>query len=249
MEALGTVAQCVPTLCRRQAATHCVPSVRMVQRPRRDRRRLINTLSMLPIAVDAMGGDAPGDFRRPRRPARHPRRAVGPADLEGRGDLELIVVEIIARTRRRQGDTPQRTRTGAAGPFATARHPQCVRGTGATMVRHCSAWAASRVSIDPRLPPRSPFPARPRTSCSTPAPTPRCSPSGWCSSVRWAPSTPVIVSGSNARPWGCCRSARNPARATRCAKKRSSCCHTHPEFTSSATSKVATSCARSLTSS
>ena len=62
--------------------------------------------------------------------------------------------------------------------------------------RRCCGWAGSRASAARRSPPRSRCPARRRPSCSTPAPTPRCSPSGWCSSPRWARSTPATASAS-----------------------------------------------------
>ena len=62
-----------------------------------------------------------------------------------------------------------------------------------------------------------------RRSCSTPAPTPRCSPTGWCSSPRWARSSPGTASASPNRGSACCRSARSPARATRCARRRTRC--------------------------
>ena len=143
MEALGTVAQCVPALRRRQAATHCVPCVRLVQRPRRHRRRLINTHSMLPIAVDAMGGDrAPSEILAGAHAAAAlgiPVVLVGPEDLEGRGDLELIVAsEIIAMdedaaksVRRKKDSTLVRAaeavRDGKASAMVSAGN------TGATM--------------------------------------------------------------------------------------------------------------------
>ena len=40
---------------------------------------------------------------------------------------------------------------------------------------------------------------------------------------------------------GCCRSARNPARATRCARRPTSCWRRRPASSSSATSRAATS--------
>jgi len=40
MEAVGPVAQCVPAVFCRQVAAHGVPGVRLVQGPRRCRRRL-----------------------------------------------------------------------------------------------------------------------------------------------------------------------------------------------------------------
>ena len=60
--------------------------------------------------------------------------------------------------------------------------------------RRCCGWAASRASAARRSPRRSRSPARRRRSCSTPAPTPRCSRSGWCSSPRWARCTPATAS-------------------------------------------------------
>src|SRR4051812_46531591 len=54
---------------------------------------------MLPIAVDAMGGDkAPGEIVAGARQAAElgiPVVLVGPADLEGRGELDLIVASEV----------------------------------------------------------------------------------------------------------------------------------------------------------
>src|SRR4051812_22396829 len=54
---------------------------------------------MLPIAVDAMGGDkAPGEIVAGARQAAElgiPVVLVGPADLDGRGDLDLIVASEV----------------------------------------------------------------------------------------------------------------------------------------------------------
>ncbi len=70
--------QHVPALRERQAPAHGLPALRLVQEPRRRRRRL-----MLPVAVDAMGGDrAPGEIvagAHGGRRTRHPRRARRPA--------------------------------------------------------------------------------------------------------------------------------------------------------------------------
>ena len=80
--------------------------MRLVQEPRRY-RSLIQTSSdnysseifMLPIAVDAMGGDfAPSQIVAGALQAAElgiPVVLVGPEDLEGRGDLELIVASEV----------------------------------------------------------------------------------------------------------------------------------------------------------
>src|SRR5258706_13717906 len=130
-------------MCGRQAAAHGVPCLRLVQRPRRHRRRLINTHLMLPIAVDAMGGDrAPGEIVAGAHAAAAlgiPVVLVGPEDLEGRGDLELIVAsEVIemhddaAQGVRRKKDSTlvraaEAVRDGKASAMVSAGN------TGATM--------------------------------------------------------------------------------------------------------------------
>ena len=98
---------------------------------------------MLPIAVDAMGGDkAPGEIVAGARQAAElgiPVILVGPADLDGRGDLDLIVAsEVIAMdddpangVRRKKDSTLVRAaeavRDGKASAMISAGN------TGATM--------------------------------------------------------------------------------------------------------------------
>ena len=98
---------------------------------------------MLPIAVDAMGGDrAPGEILAGAHAAAAlgiPVVLVGPADLEGRGDLELIVAsEVIemdddaAQGVRRKKDSTlvraaEAVRDGKASAMVSAGN------TGATM--------------------------------------------------------------------------------------------------------------------
>src|SRR4029079_3057072 len=98
---------------------------------------------MLPIAVDAMGGDrAPDEILAAAHAAVElgiPVAVVGPADLQGRGDLELIVAsEVIemhddpAQAVRRKKDSTlvraaEAVRDGKASAMVSAGH------TGATM--------------------------------------------------------------------------------------------------------------------
>ena len=74
--------------------------MRMVQRPRGNRRRLTDQLLlMLPIAVDAMGGDnAPSAILAGALEAAAlgiPLLLVGPEGLEGTGDLPLLVASEV----------------------------------------------------------------------------------------------------------------------------------------------------------
>ena len=82
------VAQRLPAVRGCQAAAHGVPQLRLVQGPRRRRSRLSRATVMLPIAVDAMGGDrAPGDILAGAHAAAAlgiPVVLVGPEGLEGR---------------------------------------------------------------------------------------------------------------------------------------------------------------------
>ena len=165
---------------------------------------------MLPIAVDAMGGDkAPGRDRRRRPPgrrrARHPRRARRarrrPARLR-RPAAHRRRPRSSPWTRTRPGRPPQEGLVARAGRRGGARRqgrrPWCRPATPAPRWRRrCCAWAASRASAGPPSPPPIPVPRQPRRpSCSTPAPTPSASPSGWCSSPRWARSSPATASAS-----------------------------------------------------
>src|SRR5690606_4135312 len=125
-------------------AAHGVPVVRVVQEPRRRRRRL--TPLMLPIAVDAMGGDhAPGAIvagARAAAAAGTPVVLVGPPDLGDGvdiGDLALIAAgEVIemdedgGRAVRRKKDSTlvraaEAVRDGHASAMVSAGN------TGATM--------------------------------------------------------------------------------------------------------------------
>ncbi|MEY4362162.1 MAG: fatty acid/phospholipid synthesis protein PlsX [Actinomycetota bacterium] len=103
MEARLALAQPVPALWRRQDPAHGVRCLRLVQEPRGRRSRSLNTDLgvMLPIAVDAMGGDrAPDEILAGAHEAARlglPVVLVGPAGLEGCGDLDLIEAsEVIA---------------------------------------------------------------------------------------------------------------------------------------------------------
>ena len=239
VEARRSGPQHVPALRQRQDAAHGVPVLRLVQEPRRRRRRL-SQLTPAPDAADRgrRHGRRPCTRRdRRRRPTRPPPTAspivlVGPADL-GRvdvGDLPLIeaseVIEMdedpASGVRRKKDSTLVRAaeavRDGKASAMISAGN------TGATMAVGAAADGPDQgrqPAGDRHADPGARLDARP--CCSTPAPTPRCSPSGWCSSPRWARSTPATASASPSHASGCCRSARSRARATRCARRRSSC--------------------------
>ena len=108
LEAGFTGSQPLPSLWFGQVAAHGVSELRLVQEPRRRRslsRRSVRPdsfhLAMLPIAVDAMGGDrAPDEIVAGAHEASrlgYPVVLVGPADLAGCGDLPLIPAsEVIA---------------------------------------------------------------------------------------------------------------------------------------------------------
>src|SRR5690349_1031210 len=137
------VAQHLPALRRRQAAAHGVPQLRLVQGPRRDRSRLRPLPVMLPVAVDAMGGDrAPDEILAGAHAAAAegiPVVLVGPEGLDGCGDLPLIPAsEVIAMdddpaqgVRRKKDSTLVRAaeavRDGKASAMVSAGN------TGATM--------------------------------------------------------------------------------------------------------------------
>ena len=156
---VGTVAQRLPALRRRQAAAHGVPGLRLVQGPRRRRRRLINTLSMLPIAVDAMGGDRAPARSSPvltlRPPLGIPVVLVGPADLEGRGDLALIEAsEVIAMDEDAgAGRAPQEGLHARARRRGGARRQGVGDGLGRQHRRHDGVGAAAHGPDQGRQPP------------------------------------------------------------------------------------------------
>ena len=137
-------AQHLPAVRRRQAAAHGVPGLRLVQGPRRRRRRLMLIASMLPIAVDAMGGDrAPGEIvagaagrgrarhpRRPRRPGR-PRRSSATSPLIEASEVIAMDDDAAEGVRRKKDSTLVRAaeavRDGKASAMVSAGN------TGATM--------------------------------------------------------------------------------------------------------------------
>ena len=85
----------MPTLRRCQDPTHSVRNLRLVQGPRSSHSRLSHgSFRMLPIAVDAMGGDrAPSEILAGALQAAElgiPVLLVGPEGLEGIGDLPLM---------------------------------------------------------------------------------------------------------------------------------------------------------------
>ena len=85
----------MPTLRRCQDPSHSVRNLRLVQGPRSSHSRLSHgSFRMLPIAVDAMGGDrAPSEILAGALEAAAlgiPVLLVGPEGLEGTGDLPLM---------------------------------------------------------------------------------------------------------------------------------------------------------------
>ena len=92
------VAQRVPALPRSQTSAHRLRNLRLVQGPRGRRRRAVSP-RMLPVAVDAMGGDrAPGEILAGAHEAAAagiPVVLVGPENLDGRGDLPLIAASEV----------------------------------------------------------------------------------------------------------------------------------------------------------
>src|SRR3954471_1505601 len=109
---------------------------------------------MLPIAVDAMGGDrAPDEILAGAHAAVElgiPVAVVGPADLKGRGDLELIVAsEVIemhddpAQGVRRKKDS---TLVRAAEAVRDGKPPAMLSAEtlGPRLARACCAWVASK---------------------------------------------------------------------------------------------------------
>ena len=160
----------------------------------------------LPVAVDAMGGDrAPGRDRR-RGAARWPPStacrscwSAAPTTCADIGGLPVVEAsEVIdmdddpAQGVRRKKDSSlvraaELVRDGKASAMVSAGN------TGATMASRAAADGPHPgVSAGPPSPPPCPSPAwrGPRPPCcSTRAPTPSASRSGWCSSPRWAAST------------------------------------------------------------
>ncbi len=246
--------QPLPALRRRQAAAHRVPVVRLVQGPRRRRRRLSHRHRC--SRRRRRDGRRPSTRRDPRRGASRAAEPASPSSSSARATsraarcrrcLDLIEAsEVIdmdddpAQGVRRKKDSTlvraaEAVRDGKASAMISAGN------TGATMASallRMGRIKGVKPSGDRHADPGARRHARP--SCSTPAPTPRCRPSGSCSSPRWARSTPVTASASSRRGSACCRSARSPARATRCARRPTSCSAPRRHPTSSATSRVAT---------
>ena len=168
---------------------------------------------MLPIAVDAMGGDhAPGEIvagaRRPP-PTGIPVVLVGPADLADACRHRRPPADRGERGHRRWTRTPpRRVRRKKDSTLVARRRGRPRRqglgdDLGRQHRRHDGVGAAADGPHQGRQPPgdRHADPGarrRRRRSCSTPAPTPRCRPSGSCSSPRWARCTPATASASAA---------------------------------------------------
>ena len=234
---LDVPARSVCPRCGSAKLPHVVcPALRVVQGPRRRRRRLTRSHQrppMLPIAVDAMGGDrGPGEIvagaRRGRRRARHPGRAGRPGRparrrRRPRADRRRPRSSRWTRTRRRRVRRKKDSslvRAAEAVRDGRASAMVCAGNTGATMAAALLRMGRIKGVARPAIATPIPVPGRARRpSCSTPAPTPSASPSGWCSSPRWARSSPASASASPSPGSACCRSARSRARATRWARR------------------------------
>ena len=165
---------------------------------------------MLPIAVDAMGGDhAPGAIVAGARAAAAegtPIVLVGPPTSESASTSAtsplIEACEVIemdedgGRAVRRKKDSTlvraaEAVRDGQASAMISAGN------TGATMASALLRMGRIKGVNRPAIATHHPGARRPaRRCCSTPAPTPRCSPTGSCSSPRWARSSPATGSAS-----------------------------------------------------
>ena len=205
------------------------------KRPRGRRRRLSQRRvrsSMLPIAVDAMGGDKaparsspalaravddrhPGRARRSARPERATRRPRGDRGVRGHRDGRRPGRRCAARRTRRSCGPPRRCATARrrrwSRPATPApRWPSALLRMGRIkgVTRPADRHARSRC------------PARPPTVLLDAGANAECSPSGSCSSPRWASVYARHRFGIAEPRSACCRSARSPPRATRCARRR-----------------------------
>ena len=234
--------QPLPPLRRGQAArTSCAATAAgtTAARPSTSTSPLTAGAAMLPIAVDAMGGDrAPGEIVAGAAPAADelgvPVVLVGrPDELGDAGGLEVIAAsEVIAM------DADPGAASGTMKDSSLVRGAEAVRdgkasamvsagNTGATMASALLRMGRIKGVARPAIATPIPVPgrARPR-SCSTPAPTPSASPSGWCSSPRWARCSPATATASTGPGSACCRSARSRPRARRWSRRPTRSCPT-----------------------
>ena len=183
---------------------------------------------MLPVALDAMGGD-----KAPEEIVAGAHRAVAelgvPVLLVGRpevleplaGDLEVLPAsEVIAMDAdpgasvRRMKDSSlvraaEAVRDGKASAMISAGN------TGATMALGAAAHGpdpgrepAGHRHADPGAGPHPHGAARRRGQRRVPARV------AACSSPRWAPCSPGSATASPSPGWACCRSARSPTKGT-----------------------------------
>ena len=192
---------------------------------------------MLPIAVDAMGGDnAPGAIVAGARAAAAegtPILLVGPADLKERadiGDLPLLeATEVIemdedgGRAVRRKKDSTlvraaEAVRDGQASAMISAGN------TGATMASALLRMGRIKGVSRPAIATIIPVPNGSPTVLLD-AGSERRGAARLARAVRpdGVDLRPPPVRRRLRRGSGCCRSARSPARATRSARRHSSC--------------------------
>ena len=217
-------AQRLPAVRRRQAAPRRVPDLRLVQGPRRRRRRLTASPLMLPIAVDAMGGDrAPGEIVAGARQAVD--EPASPSSLVGRRRTSRHAATCpLHRGVRghRDGRRPGRRRAPQEGLVARARGRGGPRRQGrrrwsrpATPARRwrprCCGWAGSRASAGPAIATPIPVPGSTRADRPPRRRRQRRVPARVAGAVRpdGLGATPATASASTSPGSGCCRSARS----------------------------------------
>ena len=233
-------------LRQREDPAHGLPVVRLVQEPRRHRRQLRSRhrLNMLPIAVDAMGGDhAPGAIVAGAKAAAAegtPIVLVGPADPGDRvdiGDLPLIVGGRGHRDGR--GRRPCRpTQEGLharARRRGGARRPGVGDDLGRQHRRHDGLGAAADGAHQGRQPAgdRHHHPgAGHGTDRAARRRRQRRGAARLAGAVR-ADGLDLLArtaSASTRRRSACCRSARSRARATPSARRRTTCSRRPPPW-------------------
>ena len=207
---------------------------------------------MLPIAVDAMGGDDAPDvvLAGVRRAVDDgiPVVLVGPSDLAHDADIELISAnELIAMdeepgaaVRTKKDSTLVRAaeavRDGKASAMVSAGN------TGATMAAALLRMGRIKGVKRPAIATPIPVPGGATPTVLLDAGANAEVQPEWLVQFAQMGSvyarTPIPASTSHVS--ACCRSARSRARATPCARRRTRCCRRPTRSTSSATSRAAT---------
>ena len=205
---------------------------------------------MLPIAVDAMGGDrAPGEIVAGAVQAAAegiPVALVGPPDLEGRGDLPLIpAAEVVgmdedpAQAIRRKKDSTlvraaEAVRDGKASAMISAGN------TGATMAAALLRMGRIKGVTRPAIATPIPVPDSTPTVLLDAGANAEVQPEWLVQFAQMGAVFAGTASASTPHASACSRSARSPARATCSARRPTACSPSRRPSTSSATSRVAT---------